>query len=147
MTFTVKVQEDGRPVSGQTVTFSVTPDAKFTADEFASLSPTSATTDSNGQAQTTLSLTGDTSAHQYVVWAKLDNGQSDSYSVPVGVASGGAELSLAIDNLRTYRPGESVGFTFWLHKGPTGVSGETVTFSVSPKRWNSVVKFDKRDNG
>ncbi|MCY3550300.1 MAG: Ig-like domain-containing protein [Candidatus Poribacteria bacterium] len=132
MTFTVKVQEDGRPVSGQTVTFSVTPNAELTADEFASLSPTSATTDSNGEAQTTLSLTGDTSAHQYVVRATLDNGQSDTKSVPVGVASGGAELSLAINNLRTYHPGESAGFTFWLHKGVTGVPGKTVTFSVSP---------------
>ena len=132
MTFTVKVQEDGRPVSGQTVKFSVAPDAKFTADEFASLSPTSATTDSNGQAQTKLSLTGDTPAYQYRVKAELANGQSDSYSVPVGVASEGAELSLAIDHLRTYSAGESVGFTFSLRKGPTGVSGKTVTFSLSP---------------
>ncbi len=133
-TFTVEVQKDGRPVSGQTVTFSVTPNGEFTADEFASVSPTSATTDSNGQAQTTLSLTGNTSAYQYVVWAKLDNGQSDGNSVPVGVVSDGAELSLAINNLRTYRPGESAGFTFYLFKveDGTGVSGKTVTFSVSP---------------
>ncbi len=133
-TFTVEVQEDGRPVSGQTVTFSVTPNGEFEPDEFASVSPTSATTDSNGQAQTTLSLTGDTSAYQYVVWAKLDNGQSDANSVPVGVVSDGAELSLAINNLRTYHPGESAGFTFYLFKveDGTGVSGKTVTFSVSP---------------
>ena len=139
ITLTVKVQEDGRPVSGQTVTFSVTRNGELTGDEFASVSPTSATTDSNGQAQTTLSLTGDTSAHQYVVWAKLDNGQSDTSSVPVGVASGGAELSLAINNLRTYRPGESVGFTAYLLKDGTGVSGKTVTFSVSPNNGTASV--------
>ncbi|MDE0638630.1 MAG: cadherin domain-containing protein [Candidatus Poribacteria bacterium] len=128
--FTVEVQKDGRPVSGQTVT----PNGELTADEFASVSPTSATTDSNGQAQTTLTLTGDTSAYQYVVWAELDNGQSDTNSVSVGVVSDGAELSLAINNLRTYRPGESAGFTFNLSKveDGTGVSGKTVTFSVSP---------------
>ncbi|MDE0084685.1 MAG: Ig-like domain-containing protein, partial [Candidatus Poribacteria bacterium] len=134
ITLTVKVQENGYPASGQTVTFSVTRDGELTADEFASVSPTSATTDSNGQAQTTLSVPSDTSAFQYVVWAKLDNGQSDSYSVPVTVASDGAELGLAMNNQRTYKPGESVGFTFWLqnYKDGTGVSGKTVTFSVSP---------------
>ena len=131
ITFTVTVSEDGRPVSGQTVTFTVAPDAKFTADEFASLSPTSATTDSNGQAQTTLSITGDTPAHQYRVKAELANGQSDSYSMPVGVASEGALLGLSVSS-GTYNAGESVPVTFSLRKGPTNISGRTVTFSLSP---------------
>ena len=131
ITFTVTVSEDGNPVSGQTVTFTVAPDAKFTADEFASLSPTSATTDSNGQAQTTLSITGDTPAHQYRVKAELANGQSDSYSMPVGVASEGALLSLSVSS-GTYNAGESVPVTFSLRKGPTNISGRTVTFSLSP---------------
>ena len=131
ITFTATVSEDGNPVSGQTVTFTVAPDAKFTADEFASLSPTSATTDSNGQAQTTLSITGDTPAYQYRVKAELANGQSDSYSMPVGVASEGALLSLSVSS-GTYNAGESVPVTFSLRKGPTNISGRTVTFSLSP---------------
>ncbi len=128
--FTVEVREDGSPVSGQSVTFSVSPD-----DGIASVSPTSVTTDSNGQAQTTLSLSGDSSELDYTVTAKLDNGQGNvpSYSVPVGVVSDGAELKMYINTLRRYSPGESVAFTFSLRrKDGRGVSGKTVTFSVSP---------------
>ena len=129
ITFTVEVQEDGSPVSGQSVTFSVSPD-----DGIASLSSTSATTDSNGQAQTTLSLSGDSSEGHYTVTAKLDNGEGNvpSESIPVGTVSDGAELILYVD-LRPYSPGESVAFTFSLRKEDgSGVSGRTVTFSVSP---------------
>ena len=49
MTFSVHVQEGGSAALGKTVTFSVSPD-----DGTVSLSTTSATTDSNGQAQTIL---------------------------------------------------------------------------------------------
>ena len=130
ITFTVEVSEDGSPASGQIVTFSVSPD-----DGIASLSTTSATTDSSGQAQTTLSLSGDSSESYYKVKAKLDNGEGNVpiYWVPVGTVSDGAELTLGVDSLgRSYRAGESVRFTFRLRKDGTGVSGRTVTFSVSP---------------
>ena len=68
-------------MSGESVTFSVSPD-----DGIASLSTTSATTDSNGQAQTTLSLADDSSESHYQVTAKLTKGQGNVPAewVPVG---------------------------------------------------------------
>ena len=46
--------------------------------------------------------------------------------------SDSAELTLSLNHLRTYKPGESAGFTVLLRKDGRGVSGKTVTFSVSP---------------
>ena len=65
MTFTVTVKDDGSPVQDQTVTFSVSPD-----DGTVSLSTTSATTGSNGQASTTL-RTGSGSSGSYTVTATV----------------------------------------------------------------------------
>ena len=129
ITFTLEVREDGSPVSGQSVTFSLSPD-----DGIASLSTISATTDSNGQAQTTLSLAGNSSESHYKVAVRLDNGEGNAPAewVPVGDVSDGAELKLYINHLRRYSAGESVGFTASLVKGCCGVSGRTVTFSLSP---------------
>ena len=75
--FTVTVSEDGKPVSGQTVRFSVSP-----KDGTVSLSPTSATTDSGGQASTTLS-TGSGSSGAYEVTATLPNGYLTSRTATV----------------------------------------------------------------
>ena len=129
ITFTVEASEDGSPASGQSVTFSVSPD-----DGIASLSTTSATTDSNGQAQTTLSLSGNSSETHYKVSAWLSDGRETAYWIPVGApVSGEAKLRLYLDQSRIYNAGESVGFRFSLRKvGTPGVSGKTVTFSVSP---------------
>ena len=128
ITFTVEASEDGSPASGQSVTFSVSPD-----DGIASLSTTSATTDSNGQAQTTLSLSGNSSESHYKVSAWLPDGLETVYWIPVGApVSDGAKLNLYISHGHTYSAGESVAFRFELRKGGTGVSGRTVTFSVSP---------------
>ena len=71
-TFTVEVQEDGSAVSGETVTFSVSPD-----DGTVSLSTTSTTTDSNGQAQTIL-RTGSGSSGSYTVTATVGTGSVSS---------------------------------------------------------------------
>ena len=65
VTFTAGVQQNNNPAIDQTVTFSVSPD-----DGTASLNPTSATTDSNGQAQTTLTLGSDASG-SYTVTATV----------------------------------------------------------------------------
>ena len=65
MTFTVEIQEDGSAAPGKTVTFSVSPD-----DGTVSLSATSVTTDSNGQAQTIL-RTGSGSSGSYTVTASV----------------------------------------------------------------------------
>ena len=64
-TFSIDVQEDGSAAPGKTVTFSVSP-----ADGTVSLSTTSATTDSNGQASTTL-RTGSGSSGSYTVTASV----------------------------------------------------------------------------
>ena len=98
-TLTFEVREDGSLVSGQAVTFSVSPD-----DGIASLSTTSATTDSNGQAQTTLSLSGDSPERHYFLTAELDNVKDKKalISVPVRAMSDGAELILQ----RVFKYGE-----------------------------------------
>ena len=126
ITFTVEALEDGKGVPGQSVTFSVSPD-----DGIASVSPTSATTDSNGQAQTTLSLSGNSSESHYKVSAWLPDGLETAYWIPVGTVSDGAKLNLYISHGNTYSAGESVAFRLQLDGG-TDVSGKTVTFSVSP---------------
>ena len=126
ITFTVEALEDGKGVPGQSVTFSVSPD-----DGIASVSPTNATTDSNGQAQTTLSLSGNSAESHYKVSAWLPDGLETAYWIPVGTVSDGAKLNLYISHGRTYSPGESVAFRLQLDGG-TNVSGKTVTFSVSP---------------
>ena len=77
LTFTVEVQEDGSPVSGKTVTFSIT-----SGDGNASLNPTSVTTGSNGQASTTLTLGGSASG-SYTVQAMVGS-KSTSETVTVG---------------------------------------------------------------
>ena len=76
MTFTVEAQEDGSAVSGETVTFSVSPD-----DGTVLLSTTSETTDSSGQAQTTL-RTGSSSSGSYTVTATVGS-QSVTSTVEV----------------------------------------------------------------
>ena len=63
--FSVDVDEDGSDAPGKTVTFSVSP-----ADGTVSLSTTSATTDSKGQASTTL-RTGSGSSGSYTVTASV----------------------------------------------------------------------------
>ena len=79
-TFTAIVLDNGY-VSGQTVTFSVSPD-----DGTVSLSSTTGTTDSKGEASTTL-ITGSDSSGSYTVTATLDNGQSVSYAATIGASS------------------------------------------------------------
>ena len=76
MTFTVEAQEDRSAVSGETVTFSVSPD-----DGTVSLSTTSATTGSDGRAQTTLTL-GSSASGSYEVTASAGS-QSISSTVTV----------------------------------------------------------------
>ncbi|MDE0314733.1 MAG: cadherin domain-containing protein [Candidatus Poribacteria bacterium] len=129
--FTLEVRKDGSPVSGQAVIFSVSPD-----DGIASLSTTSATTDSNGKAQTTLSLSGDyLSETVYQVTAKLANGKGNvpQWGLPSVVMSDGAYLRLYVSQNKNPRPGDSIHFTFSLDKkSGLSVRGRTVTFSVSP---------------
>ena len=135
-TFTAEVQKDGNYVSGQTVTFSVSP-----SDGTVSLSTTSGTTNSNGRASTTLT-TGSGSSGTYTVTATLSNGQSISGTATVETSTPPEEgeeesppsrtIVLSISNLGNVNPGDSVTFTALVREDGNRISGQTVTFSVSP---------------
>ena len=70
--FTLRVTDDGSPVEGQTVTFSVSPD-----DGTVSFSVTTATTDSDGKVSTSLRLGSDASG-SYTVTASVGTGSISS---------------------------------------------------------------------
>ena len=128
VTFTAEVKEGGNRASGQTVTFSMSPD-----DGTATLRTASATTDSNGEARTTLTL-GSSASGSYTVTATLNNGQSASNSTwRVGSSVGGFVMELYNSSL-PINPGESMTFDVRLYYREDGslASGQTVTFGVSP---------------
>ena len=89
VTFTATVTENSNPASGQALTFGI---IRYTGTSFdiefipvagtASLSSTSATTDSNGQASTSLTI-GSGASGSYAVSATLSGGQLDVTSVTV----------------------------------------------------------------
>ena len=123
--FTARVSEDGpQGTKGLAVTFSLDRD-----DGTASLSTTSATTDGNGEASTTLTL-GSKASKRYYVTATLDDGQSDTKSIWVHVQYEYI-LSMISSSLPLKRGG-SMTFTAETQKDGSYVSGLTVTFSVSP---------------
>ena len=121
----LKVQKDEWPVGLVKVTFSVSPD-----DGTASLSPTTATTNWDGKAWTTITVGSDSSVSYYRVTATLDNGQSASTGIFVGdsiVLSTRSSPTLG----SSYRPGDSVEFTARVSEsGPQGTKGLAVTFSL-----------------
>ncbi len=81
LTFVVEVRANGSPSSGQTVSFSVSPDAGAKA-----LSITSAITGSTGRAQTMLTLPSDASG-TYTITATLANGLAASGTATVAGSS------------------------------------------------------------
>ena len=126
MTFTAEIEKDGSYVSGQAVTFSVTPD-----DGTVALSTTSGTTNSNGRASTTLS-TGSNSSGSYRVTATLNNGQFISGTVTVGTPPPPRSLVIFLHHLGAVLPGGTVTFTAEVKEGGNSVQGQSVAFSVSP---------------
>ena len=141
MTFTVEIQEDGSAAPGQTVTFSVSPD-----DGTVSLSTTSATTDSNGQAQTIL-RTGSGSSGSYTVTASVETSavntiievvepeisepQQQQVSPPPPMPTA---LAILLDDYQTGLPGKALANPFVVEvRDQNGdlLEGVTVTFSVS----------------
>ena len=125
-TFTAEVEKDGNFVSGQTVTFSVSPD-----DGTVSLSTTSGTTNSNGRASTTLNTRSDSSG-SYRVTALLNNGQFISGTVTVGTPPPPRPLAIFLHHLGAFLPGGTVTFTAEVKEGGNSVQGQRVTFSLSP---------------
>ena len=133
LTFTVKVQEDGSPASGKTVTFSIT-----SGDGNASLSATSATTGSNGQASTKLTL-GASASGSYTVTATVGS-KSTSGTATVDSARKRRTLGprsrrtlvISSNNSGSVLPGDTVTFTAEVKEGGNSVQGQRVTFSLSP---------------
>ena len=126
MTFTVEAQEDGSAVSGETVTFSVSPD-----DGTVSLSTTSATTDSNGRASTIL-RTGSGSSGPYTVTASIGDSSVSGTATVETSPPPLRTLAMFSDNLGASQPGDTVTFTVEVGEGGSPVQDQTVTFSVSP---------------
>ena len=125
LTFVVEVQEDGTATEGQTVTFSVSPN-----DATVSLSPTSATTGSDGRAQTTLTLGSDASG-SYTVSASI-SGESVSGTATVGTSPPSGFVLVMTTSPWPGQPGGSFPFTLRVTDDGSPVEGQTVTFSVSP---------------
>ena len=130
LTFTVEVQEGGSPVSGKAVRFSIT-----SGDGNASVGPSSTLTDSNGRAQTALTL-GNSASGSYTITATITTSvgnQSVSGTATVKSSSPPSHtIVLYISNSGALQPGDSVTFTAEVKEGGNAASGETVTFSVSP---------------
>ena len=125
LAFVVEVREDGTATPGQTVTFSVSPD-----DGTASLSPTSATTGSNGRAQTTLTLGSDATG-SYTISASI-SGESVSGTATVGTSPPSGFVLIMTTSPWPGQPGGSFPFTLRVTDDGSPVEGQTVTFSVSP---------------
>ena len=124
LTFIVEVRVDDSPASGKTVTFSVSPD-----DGTASLGTTSATTGSDGRAQTTLTPQSGASG-SYTVTASVDS-KSTSSTVIIGT-SPPPELSISVvSGPGSGDPGDALTFTVEVQEGGSAASGKTVTFSIT----------------
>ena len=128
LTFVVEVREGGTAASGQTVTFSVSPN-----NGTASLNPTSPTTDSNGRAQTILTL-GDSASGSYSITA-TSNSKSVSRTATVTGGGGNPPPTYSIHVISgpgSGAPGSQLTFVVEVRRDETAASGQTVTFSVSP---------------
>ncbi|RKU08124.1 hypothetical protein C6503_23360 [Candidatus Poribacteria bacterium] len=143
VTFTATVTENNNPASGQALTFGIIRYTGTSTDiDFipvagtASLSSTSATTDSNGKASTSLSIGSDASG-SYSVSATLSDGRLDVATVTVE-ASASPPLSpevilLSIStNNSNFEPGDTVTFTVEAKKDTNPAPDQSVIFSVSP---------------
>ena len=127
LTFTVEVQEDGSAASGKTVTFSIT-----SGDGNASLNPTSATTGSNGQASTTLTL-GSSASGSYTVKASISNHLfvNSIATVETSPPPPPELLISVVSGPGSGDPGDTLTFTVEVQEDGSTASGKTVTFSIT----------------
>ena len=128
LTFIVEVQEDGSAASGKTVTFSIT-----SGDGNASLNPTSATTGSNGRAQTTLTL-GNSASGSYTITATVGS-KSESGTATVETTPSPPPSSdyypWVISSLGSGAPGDTLTLIVEVRgEDENPVPGQTVTFSI-----------------
>ena len=135
LTFAVEVQQDGTLTQGLTVTFSVSPN-----NGTASLSPISATTDSNGQAQTALTL-GNSASGSYTITA-TSNGVSvsatatveDSQTLPTPAFS-----IRVVTSPGSGEPGDTLTFAAEVQQDGTLTQGLTVDFSITSGDGNATL--------
>ena len=116
----ISLGPDGADVGSQAVTFSITPD-----DGTASLSATSAETDSDGDVSVRVDFENNASG-SYEVTISIG---TQSFDVPVSPPP--LLLSMECDNSNP-EPGGAVTFTLSAVRGPFMAKGYTVTFSVTP---------------
>ena len=122
LTFTVEVQEDGSAASGKTVSFSIT-----SGDGNASLNPTSATTGSNGQASTTLTL-GNSASGSYTITATVGD-KSTTGTATVNIPP---EITISVvSGPGSGDPGDELTFTVEVQEDGSAASGKTVSFSIT----------------
>ena len=136
--FVVKVKDQyGNGMSGQTVTFAITAQPANSAG--ASLSTTTATTDANGLASTTLTL-GDT-AGAYTVTATLDGDLYVSLTVEAVEPPVATTLEIVSGNNQTGTMGQALASSFVVRlkdQNGSAMSGQTVTFSIGTKPVSSM---------
>ena len=127
LTLIVEVRgEDGNPVPGQTVTFSIA-----SGDGNAWLSTTSATTGSNGRAQTTLTL-GNSASGSYNVKASISNHLFATSYTTVQTSPPPPVLSISVvSGPGSGDPGDALAFTVEVQEDGSAASGKTVTFSIT----------------
>ena len=148
LTFTVEVQEDGSAASGKTVTFSIT-----SGDGNASLNPTSATTGSNGQASTTLTL-GNSASGSYTITAtvgtKSTSGTATVETTPPPPPSS-EHYPWVISQLGSGAPGDTLTLIVEVRgEDENPVPGQTVTFSIASgdgNAWLSTTSATTGSNG
>ena len=124
LTFVVEVRADGTAKQGETVTFSIT-----SGDGNASLGTEDATTGSNGQAQTTLTL-GNNASGSYTIEA-TSNEQSVSGTATVTSPPPTIYSIHVISGPGFGAPGDTLTFVVEVRADGTAKQGETVTFSIT----------------
>ena len=126
--FTVTVTDDGIPVEGQTVTFSVSPD-----DGTVSFSVTTATTDSDGQVSTSLRLGSDATG---------------SYTVTASVGTGSISSTVTVDSSSDDGPDDGQGTRGTSQQpksdGSSGNENSTAVKQVIPQTLTKVSGDEQR---
>ncbi len=128
LTFVVEVRENGAAKPGQTVDFSIT-----SGDANASLNPARATTGTNGQAQTTLTL-GSSASGSYIITA-TSNGESVTGTATVTNDGNPGQITstfsiVVISGPGSGAPGDTLTFIVEVQEDGTAAPDQAVTFIV-----------------
>ena len=139
LTFAVEVLQDGTLTQGLTVDFSIT-----SGDGNASLGTQSATTGSNGQAQTTLIL-GSSASGSYTIRA-TSNGVSVSATATVEDSQSAFSIRV-ITSPGSGAPGDTLTFAVEVLQDGTLTQGLTVDFSITSGDGNASLGSTRETTG